>query len=287
MSVNTSDNARRVDESGLLDDPGCIDSVVAIAKVAGKKILEHYDSGVTVTSKADDTPLTEADLAANQIIVEQLQTLFPDLPILTEESCGIPFAERNEWNTYWLVDPLDGTREFIAHNGEFSVNIALIHKGVSVLGVVHAPVLDVTYWARRDYGAWKQTGDNSAESISVRTAPKKGVTVARSRAPLTGGLLNRFLDKLGEYKVVSMGSALKSCLVAEGRADVYARLGPTGEWDTGAAQCIVEEAGGHITDTNMRELRYNTKDSLLNPHFFVFGAGDHNWSEYLDDTKDG
>jgi len=264
-----------------------IDLVVEIAKVAGKKILEHYDSGVTVTSKEDDTPLTEADLAANKIIIEQLQSLSPDLPILTEESCGIPFAERNEWNTYWLVDPLDGTHEFIKHSGEFSVNIALIQNGVSVLGVVHAPVLDLTYWACRDCGAWKQMGNGAPESISVRTAPKKGVTVARSSGPLKkGGLLKRFLDKLGEYKVVSMGSALKSCLVAEGRADLYARLGPTGEWDTGAAQCIVEEAGGRITDTNMRELRYNTKDSLLNPHFFVFGAGDHNWSDYLEDSKE-
>ena len=275
MSVDTSAIASR------------IDLVVDIAKVAGKKILEHYESGVTVTSKADDTPLTEADLAANKIIIEQLQSLSPELPILTEESCGIPFAERNEWNTYWLVDPLDGTYEFIKHSGEFSVNIALIQNGVSVLGVVHAPVRDLTYWACRDSGAWKQSGDGEPESISVRTAPKKGVTVARSSGPLKkGGLLKRFLDKLGEYKVVSMGSALKSCLVAEGRADVYARLGPTGEWDTGAAQCIVEEAGGHITDTNMRELRYNTKDSLLNPHFFVFGAGDHNWSDYLEDSKD-
>jgi len=262
--------------SAIVDDRADVmaerlDAVVLIAKVAGKKILEHYESGVTVTSKEDDTPLTEADLAANKIIIEQLRSLSPELPILTEESCGIPFAERHEWNTYWLVDPLDGTREFINHN---------------ILGVVHAPVLDVTYWARRGCGAWKQVADGEPESISVRTAPEKGVTVARSRAPLTGGLLNRFLDKLGEYKVVSMGSALKSCLVAEGRADVYAKLGPTGEWDTGAAQCIVEEAGGHVTDTSMRELRYNTKDSLLNPHFFVFGAGDHNWSDYLD-AKDG
>ncbi len=280
MSVNTQ-------PVHLHDMADRLDKVVAIAKVAGKKILEHYESELTVTSKADDTPLTEADLAANRIIIEQLKSLSPELPILTEESCGIPFAERTEWNTYWLVDPLDGTREFIKHSGEFSVNIALIENGVSVLGVVHAPVLDVTYWARRDSGAWKQTGDAEPESISVRKAPKNCVTVARSSAPLNGGLLTRFLDKLGEYKVVSMGGALKSCLVAEGSADVYAKLGPTGEWDTGAAQCIVEEAGGHITDTNMRELRYNTKDSLLNPHFFVFGAGDHNWSDYLEDVKDG
>jgi len=268
-----------------------LDQVVAIAKNAGKKILEHYipdpnGSGTPVMYKEDNTPVTEADLAANQIIIEQLRQLSPSLPILTEESCGIPFAERNEWNTYWLVDPLDGTREFINKNGEFSVNIALIENGEPVLGVVHAPVLDITYWARRGRGAWKQTGKKKPKSISVRKAPEKNITVARSRAPLTGGLLSRFLNKLGEYKVVSMGGALKSCLVAEGAADVYARLGPTGEWDTGAAQCIVEEAGGHITDTNMRELRYNTKDSLLNPHFFVFGAGERNWSDYLKDTRE-
>ena len=264
-----------------------VDEVVAISRLAGRRILELYESDVTVTSKDDETPLTNADLAANELIVESLARLEPTIPILTEESCGIPFAERHEWQTYWLVDPLDGTREFIKRNGEFSVNIALIHKGVSYLGVVHAPVLDVTYWATRGHGAWKQEADQEPVRIKVRTAPKKGVTVARSRAPLTGGLLNRFLDKLGEYKEVAMGSALKSCLVAEGRADVYARLGPTSEWDTGAAQCIVEEAGGHVTDTNMEDLRYNTKESLLNPHFFVFGEGDHNWSDYLEtENKD-
>ncbi len=264
-----------------------IPDVVAIARSAGRKILELYDSDVDVTSKDDDTPLTTADLAANQLIIDSLKQLDPTLPILSEESCGIPFSERFEWDTYWLVDPLDGTREFINRNGEFSVNIALIHEGLSILGVVHAPVLDVTYWAHRGTGAWKQAGDQEPVPIKVRTAPTSGVTVARSRAPLTGGLLSRFLDKLGSYKEVAMGSALKSCLVAEGRADVYARLGPTSEWDTGAAQCIVEEAGGHITDTKMQDLRYNTKDSLLNPHFFVFGEGEHNWSDYLEkDAKE-
>lgn len=260
-----------------------IDSIVAIAKGAGEKILELYESAdLVVTSKADETPLTEADLAANRIIIEQLQALQPVFPILTEESCGIPFAERHEWNTYWLVDPLDGTREFLKRNGEFSVNIALIHEGLPVLGVVHGPVLDVTYWACTGQGAWKQQGNKKPQKICVRTAPEEEFTVARSRAPLSGGLLHRFLGRLGKHKEVSMGSALKSCLVAEGRADLYARLGPTCEWDTGAAQCIVEEAGGHFTDTNMQDLRYNTKESLLNPHFFVFGAGGHNWSDYLE-----
>lgn len=259
-----------------------LESTIQIARAAGEKILEFYESDLTVTAKEDNTPLTEADLAANSVIIEQLRGLSPDIPILTEESCGIPFEERNDWQLYWLVDPLDGTREFIKRSGEFSVNIALIYRGSPVLGVVHAPVLNVTYWASCGHGAWKQEADDAPQPIRVRKAPDKRVTIARSNAPLNGGLLNRFLDKLGEYQVVSMGSALKSCLVAEGQADLYAKLGPTCEWDTGAAQCIVEQAGGHVTDTNMRDLRYNTQDSLLNPHFFVFGAGNHNWSEYLD-----
>ena len=259
-----------------------IESTIEIARLAGEKILEYYESELCVVAKDDDTPLTEADLAANRTIIEQLRQMTPEIPILTEESCNVPFAERCEWQTYWLVDPLDGTREFIKRNGEFSVNIALIHHGCPILGVVHAPVLDVTYWAYQGGGAWKQEADKSSQPIKVRTAPLTEVTIARSRAPLNGGRLSRFLDRLGKYNVVSMGSALKSCLVAEGRADLYAKLGPTCEWDTGAAQCIVEQAGGHVTDTQMRDLRYNTRESLLNPHFFVFGTSNHNWSEYLD-----
>lgn len=265
-----------------------VSSIVDIAGDAGLKILELYDStDLDVSSKHDNTPLTQADLAANQLIIDKLSEIKPAFPILTEESCGISFDERHEWRTYWLVDPLDGTREFIKHSGEFSVNIALIDKGRPILGVVHAPVLNVTYWACRGLGAWKQQASDMPVSIKVRTASESCVTVARSSAPLTAGPLQRFLNKLGQHKIVSMGSALKSCLVAEGAADLYAKLGPTCEWDTGAAQCIVEEAGGHVTDTDMNDLRYNTKDSLLNPHFFVFGASDRNWSDYLEsDTHD-
>jgi 3'(2'), 5'-bisphosphate nucleotidase len=255
---------------------------VEIARAAGLTILDHYHTEPAVTAKADDTPLTEADLAANQTIIDLLRAYTPDIPILTEESCSVPFEERHQWNLYWLVDPLDGTREFIKHSGEFSVNIALIQNGEPILGVVHAPVFDVTYWAFRDGGAWKQTGNDQPQSIKVRLVPDEGVTIARSHAPLNGGLLHRFLNRLGHYNVVSMGSALKSCLVAEGIADLYVKLGPTCEWDTGAAQCIVEQAGGHVTDTRMRELRYNTRESLLNPYFFVFGGGETDWSAYLD-----
>lgn len=259
-----------------------VESVVAIAKTAGHRILELFSEGIAVQSKKDDTPLTEADLAANQIITDRLLELDSEIPVLSEESCSIAFKERSAWTTYWLVDPLDGTREFIKQNGEFSVNIALIHHGRPILGVVHAPVLDITYWAAAGTGAWKQVGDEPARKICVRTASADTVTVALGWSDRSGSRLQRFLTSLGDHNSVRMGGALKSCLVAEGRADLYACLGPTGEWDTGAAQCIVEEAGGCVTDTSMQVLMYNTKESLLNPHFFVYGNSSHRWSDYLE-----
>ncbi len=256
---------------------------INIARSAGQRILEIYDTAFEVTEKADETPLTNADLAANQLIIDALSALTPDIPILTEESADIPFSERHRWRLYWLVDPLDGTREFIKRNGEFSVNIALIRYRSPIIGVVYAPVMDLMYYARHHAGAWKQRGTEPPVQIRVRSAPDDDhITVARSRAPKTGPKLESFLRKLGVHREVSMGSALKSCLVAEGLADVYARLGPTSEWDTGAAQCIVEEAGGRIVDTRRRNLRYNTKDSLLNPHFLVFGDNDRDWVKYLE-----
>jgi len=267
-------------------DPSIIaayrDKAVEISRLAGAKILELFLPEIAVTRKSDETPLTAADLAANRIIIEQLRAMDSSLPVITEESCAVPLCERQLWDTYWLVDPLDGTREFIKQNGEFSVNIALIHKEVPVLGVVHAPVLEITYWASSGTGAWKQIGDSSPRRIRVRAVPEKRVTVALGWTAQFSPRLQRFLENLGEHGELRMGGALKSCLVAEGRADVYACLGPTGEWDTAAAQCIVEEAGGKITDTEMQALRYNTRDSLLNPDFFAFGAGKHCWSDYLD-----
>lgn len=257
------------------------DGAVEIAKVAGAKILELFLPEITVTQKGDNTPLTAADLAANKVIIQQLRQISPDLPVITEESCAVSMSERNGWPTYWLVDPLDGTREFVKQNGEFSVNIALIHHGVPVLGVVHAPVLEITYWATKGTGAWKQTGDTKPRKISVRSAPQDRVTVALGWAPRFGAKVQRFLDNLGDHGELRMGGALKSCLVAEGRADIYPCLGPTGEWDTGAAQCIVEEAGGRITNTQMENLRYNTRDTLLNPDFFAFGKSNRCWADYL------
>ncbi len=254
-----------------------------IARLAGQRIVEVYEADYSVTYKADSTPVTTADLDADRIIVDALQKLPVGLPIISEESEPVPFAQRHQWPHFWLVDPLDGTREFIRRNGEFSVNIALISDGKPVLGVVSAPVLDVCYYASVGNGAWKQTGQQAAEPIHVRQAPGGAgeLIVARSRCPSVNKRLKAFLDKLGDHQEVPMGSSLKSCLVAEGVADVYVRLGPTSEWDTGAAQCIVEEAGGRITDTDFQQLEYNTRESFLNPHFMVFGDETHNWRDYL------
>ncbi len=262
--------------------------VCELARQAGEQILGIYNDTFTVERKKDDTPLTEADMAAHNTIVSGLRALTPALPVLSEESASIPFEERRSWARYWLVDPLDGTREFIKHNGEFTVNIALIKGQDAELGVIYVPISGVCYLAIEGFGAFRQTLGGGAEHagsppmvpIHTRTYTHGCATVACSRSHRADAL-QQFLDKLGEYETINMGSALKSCLVAEGRADLYPRLGPTSEWDTAAAQCIVEQAGGQITDTRMQRLRYNTKDCLLNPHFFVFGASTVDWSHFL------
>ncbi|HEX5637279.1 MAG TPA: 3'(2'),5'-bisphosphate nucleotidase CysQ, partial [Gammaproteobacteria bacterium] len=180
-----------------------------------------------------------------------------------------------------LVDPLDGTREFIKRNGEFTVNIALIESGRSILGVIVVPVTDVRYFAWRDGGTWKQQGSQAAKKIHVsKIDSSKPLRVAGSRSH-GSDKMQQFIEKIGACEMVSMGSSLKFCLVAEGKADLYPRLGLTSEWDTAAAQCVVEEAGGHVTTTDMKPMRYNTKDSLLNPEFFVFGDNSRNWQSYL------
>jgi len=255
--------------------------VLALARRAGRRIVEIADGDYDVCMKGDDTPVTCADMAAHDIIVDGLARLEPALPVLSEESEHIPFGERHRWASHWLVDPLDGTREFLRGNGEFAVNIALVSSHRPQIGVVVAPVLDVAYYAARGLGAWKQSGSARPEPIHVRNAPPDRPTVARSRCPTTGPRLQRFLDRLGAHDEIAMGASLKSCLVAEGAADVYARLGPTGEWDTAAAQVIVEEAGGHITDIASHELRYNQRESLINPHFVVFGDDRIDWAGHV------
>ncbi len=256
------------------------DAAHRIALEAGARIMEVYDAGFEVSLKDDRTPLTTADLAAHGVIVRGLTQLTRQYPILSEESDHLPFSERTRWRTYWLIDPLDGTREFIKRNDEFTVNIALIHEHEPVIGVVCAPALGVCYYASRGRGAFKDDADTQGQAIKVRALGKRKPVIAGSRS-YASEALHAFLKNVGEHELISMGSALKSCLVAEGRADLYARLGPTSEWDTAAAQCVVEEAGGRLTDAHMANLRYNTKESLLNPDFFVFGKDSRNWRDYM------
>jgi len=263
---------------------------VNIARDAGDAILTIYDAGFNVEEKEDKSPLTDADLAAHNLIIKRLSELTPDIPILSEESAKLPFKERASWETYWLVDPLDGTREFIKRNGEFTVNIALIHQHKSIIGVINVPVLDVDYFAWENGGSFKSEQKNDATSISVKKLngnESNPLTVAGSRSH-GSEMMQQYMAKLGAEnggnpEILSMGSSLKFCLVAEGKADLYPRLGLTSEWDTAAAHCIVEQAGGYITKTDMTPLEYNTKDSLLNPFFFVFGDNSRDWSQYLEE----
>lgn len=239
--------------------------IVRIAEDAGRAILRVYQgTEFGVSAKADASPLTAADIAAQETILAGLQALtdFPVIPVISEESAAAAFDVRKDWPSFWLVDPLDGTREFIARNGEFTVNIALIREGRSVLGVVHAPVLGRTYWAAQGLGAFVRDGQGAPQRIRVReNAEVLTVAVSRSHG---GEKLPAFLERLGSHEVRPMGSSLKFCLVAQGEAQLYPRLGPTYEWDTGAAHCVVTEAGGILSDFNGQELRYNKPD-LHNP----------------------
>jgi len=247
-----------------------IPKVNEIARQAGAAIMAVYHSGGDAgeTSKADGSPLTQADLAAHRIIVKGLKALTPDCHILSEEAADISYAERAQWTRFWLVDPLDGTKEFIKRNGEFTVNIALVENGEAVLGVVYAPALDVQYNAARGSGAFVQRGNSAAQPIRVReyfAGDTTKVVASRSHSDSrTEALLNR----LGDHQSISMGSSLKLCLVAEGAAHFYPRLGPTMEWDTAAAHAVVNEAGGRVCDLMGRELHYNKTD-LHNPEFLV------------------
>lgn len=253
-------------------------NVESLAIKAGDAIIDIYESGdFGVDHKSDDSPLTKADLASHRVIVSGLESLTPDIPILSEESASIPFEERQTWKKYWLVDPLDGTKEFIKKNGEFTVNIALIDQGKAVLSAVYVPVTQVSYTAATSVGVFKRE-DGKKSSIMVKKNSRFKPTIVGSRSHMSEEVSD-YLGRLGQHDLVSMGSSLKFCLVAEGKADLYPRLGLTSEWDTAAAQCIVEQAGGHVVTLDGKPLMYNTKDSLLNPHFMVYGDKSRRWTE--------
>lgn len=259
-----------------------LSSIEEISKKAGKVIMDVYnrDAELAVSSKTDNSPLTEADLAAHELIVAELKLLTPEIPVLSEESAQIAWKQRQGWSRYWLVDPLDGTREFINRNGEFTVNIALIDEHCPVLGVVYVPVQKILYSGHVDLGAFKETGDSKV-SIKVRkTEKEKPLKVVASRSH-RGDELDNWLDRVGmvfpQVELVSMGSSVKICLVAEGKADIYPRLALTSEWDTAAAQAILEAAGGVLMDVDFKIYRYNLKENILNPYFFAIGDRQFDW----------
>lgn len=260
----------------LPSDKEILSKIVSLAIDAGTAIMEVYKSDdFGETLKSDNSPLTKADIAANNVIVAGLKSLTPDLPILSEECKQTEYEERRGWDRYWLVDPLDGTKEFIKRNGQFTVNIALIENGSPILGVVHAPVFGSTYFASKDHGAFKQMGNEAPAKIRVSDYREGKLKVVASISHITPEL-EKFLSEIGPHERTAMGSSLKLCLVAEGVAHIYPRLGPTMEWDTAAAHCVVEGAGGTVTDTGGNPLKYN-KENLLNPYFIVCGAPPFPW----------
>lgn len=250
-----------------------LDTLVSIAQDAGAVILDIYadESRFQTELKDNQSPLTQADRAAHELISARLQALTPEIPILSEEGKDIPYSERAAWTRFWLVDPLDGTKEFLKRNGEFTVNIALIEQGRVVMGCVHVPVMNTTYFAAKGEGAFVLR--EGAEAVRIEAAPldlqASGLRVVASRSHMTPEV-EAYIAQFDSPSLVSMGSSLKLVLVAEGKADIYPRLGPTMEWDTAAAQIVVEEAGGTVINHETgAPLGYN-KENLLNPYFIVF-----------------
>ncbi len=264
----------------MTDLEALLSPVAGIARRAGSAILEVYAGSFAVHSKSDNSPLTAADMAAHRCIVDGLAELTPQWPILSEEAANIPWAERRQWQRYWLVDPLDGTREFVKRNGEFTVNIALVEDGESVLGVVLAPVTGHLYSACRGAGARLQTRPDGIPQLIETSAPHSPVRVAGSRSHARAGQ-TEMLARLGPTSSIALGSSLKFCLIAEAGADIYLRLGPTSEWDTAAAHCVLAEAGGAVHDLDGQPLRYNQKESLINPSFIAVGDPAHDWAGRL------
>jgi 3'(2'), 5'-bisphosphate nucleotidase len=247
-----------------------------LARRAGAAVLEVYAGSFAVEHKADNSPLTAADMAAHRIIVAGLAELTPDIPVLSEESKHIDWATRRMWDRYWLVDPLDGTREFVKRNGEFTVNIALIENHVPVLGVVLVPVTDTLYCGIAGAGAFLEAVPGGLPQPVAPRAAAAAPVVAGSRSH-GNERQAELLARLGEHTLLPVGSSIKFCMVARGAADLYLRLGPTSEWDTAAAQCVLEQAGGAVLDLQGHALRYNTKESLLNPEFLALGDPSVDW----------
>ncbi|WP_010525979.1 3'(2'),5'-bisphosphate nucleotidase CysQ [Nesterenkonia sp. F] len=263
--------------------------LIAGVHEAGRRVLEIYEEDVDVEYKDDASPLTQADLAAHRALIALVGEVTPDVPVLSEESGDVPWEERRGWSRYWLIDPLDGTKEFIRKNGEFTLNVALVEDGEPVFGIVHAPVLSQTWIGQAGQGSVRLDGgeDAAPTPIAVRPLPGPGdgpwkIVGSRSHGSEE---FEAFVARLPEHERVSMGSSLKLCLVAEGEADLYPRLAPTSEWDTAAAQAVVTAAGGEVLRADTLEpLRCNQQESVLNPSFVAASARGRVWEDALAGT---
>ncbi|MFP8967641.1 3'(2'),5'-bisphosphate nucleotidase CysQ [Pokkaliibacter sp. CJK22405] len=272
-----------------MDAKALIPQLLRITQEAGKAILTVYQrEDVDVRQKEDASPLTEADLAAHDLIKASLQRLTPDIPFISEEQEAPLLAERKQWPTYWLVDPLDGTKEFLKRNDEFTVNIALIQHGKPVLGIVHVPVSGSTYVGIPGEApeAYKLTGQGKQQALSTRALLSyRAVTQLGSRHhqdPLDLWVRERLENNVAPVTLTTMGSSLKFCLIAEGLADIYVRNAPCSEWDTAAAQAIVEAAGGKVLNFRFEPVRYNCHEDLLQRPFLVIGDPGRDWQQILE-----
>ncbi len=258
------------------------------AKKAGVEVMKYYrDKSFTAQLKEDKSPVTSADIAANDILMDQLRTLTPDIPIISEEVGTVSLAQRKNWSKYWLLDPIDGTGEFIIGSGDFAVNIALVENGWPSIGVIHAPDHHLTYYAQTHLGAFKECngqGNVPQEKSQIQVAEyqeKRCIKVAISRRQQLS-LMGQYLNDDYDFDYIALGScSLKNCLIAEGGADCYLRIGVTGEWDTGASQCILEQAGGSIINSEFNPLTYNKRESLLNPDFLSLGNQNIHWQDVI------
>ena len=269
----------------MVDPQTLISAVLELAHAAGREIMQVYAREFAVQEKADASPLTEADLRSQRTILAGLASITPSIPVLAEESAAVPYPERRHWSEFWLVDPLDGTREFVSRNPEFTVNIALIRDHRPVLGVVHVPVKSLDYYGIRDGGAagtcaFRRELGQPPQPIRVLTPARRPLRVVGSKSH-RGASLDKLLPLLGDHEMVPVGSSLKQCLVAEGAADFYPRLGPTMEWDTAAAHAVLECAGGRVVDLQGADLLYNTREDLTNPHFLAFADTTIDWLGYV------
>lgn len=272
----------------MLDLTALLTQAVEIAKKAGDMTSSYFTQKdtINVQKKGDNTPLTEADLAANRVVVAGLQSLTPALPVLSEEGQLASFDERQQWSRYWLVDPLDGTRGFIDGCKEYTVNIALIDQHEPILGVVYAPQLNLCYYAAREHRAYKQSGAKPATVLQVKpiTWPKLRIILGRY---VRKTKLLQMYEAEPDSEVLRLNSSLKFCWIAEGKADVYPRLGETGEWDTAAGQCILTEAGGSVVNFADEALQYNLQSSVINPPFVALGDPSlaHRVIEFIEEKR--